>query len=295
MARVGFIGLGIMGSPMAANLQEGAHQLFVHDRNPTPAALIEKGATHCESGNAVAQQGEIVIVMVPDTPHVKSVLFGENGVASGLRANQIVVEMSSISPIATKEFAKKINELGCQYLDAPVSAGEVGAKAGSLAIMVGGPDDTFEKVKPPFELMGKDVKLVGGNGDGQTTKVANQIIGALNIQAVAEALLFASKARADPAKVRQSLMGGFAASRILEVHGEWMVKRTVDPGFGIELHQKNLNLALQGAKALGVSLPHTGSAQQLTNACAANGMRPSCRPRMLTSIPRHPLRHRADA
>ena len=210
--------------------------------------------------------------MVPDTPHVESVLFGENGVASGLRANQIVVDMSSISPIATKEFARKIHELGCQYLDAPVSGGEVGAKAASLTIMVGGPQAVFDKVKPLFELMGKNITLVGGNGDGQTTKVANQIIVALNIQAVSEALLFASKAGADPAKVRQALMGGFAASRILEVHGERMIKRTFDPGFRIELHQKDLNLALQGARALGVSLPHTASAQELMNACAANGM-----------------------
>jgi 2-hydroxy-3-oxopropionate reductase len=272
MAKVGFIGLGIMGAPMAANLQQGGHQLFVHDRNPAPAGLIENGATLCESGNAVAQQADIVILMVPDTPHVESVLFGENGVASGLRANQIVVDMSSISPIATKEFARKINELGCQYLDAPVSGGEVGAKAASLTIMVGGPQAVFDKVKPLFELMGKNITLVGGNGDGQTTKVANQIIVALNIQAVSEALLFASKAGADPAKVRQALMGGFAASRILEVHGERMIKRTFDPGFRIELHQKDLNLALQGARALGVSLPHTASAQELMNACAANGM-----------------------
>jgi 2-hydroxy-3-oxopropionate reductase len=272
MAKVGFIGLGVMGAPMAANLQQGGHQLFVHDRNPAPSGLIENGATLCESGNAVAQQADIVILMVPDTPHVESVLFGENGVASGLRANQIVVDMSSISPIATKEFARKINELGCQYLDAPVSGGEVGAKAASLTIMVGGSQAIFDKVKPLFELMGKNITLVGGNGDGQTTKVANQIIVALNIQAVSEALLFASKAGADPVKVRQALMGGFAASRILEVHGERMIKRTFDPGFRIELHQKDLNLALQGAKALGVSLPHTASAQQLMNACAANGM-----------------------
>ncbi|WNC95433.1 2-hydroxy-3-oxopropionate reductase (plasmid) [Paraburkholderia sp. FT54] len=272
MAKVGFIGLGVMGAPMAANLQQGGHQLFVHDRNPAPANLIENGATLCESGKAVAQQADIVILMVPDTPHVESVLFGENGVASGLRANQIVVDMSSISPIATKEFARKINELGCQYLDAPVSGGEVGAKAASLTIMVGGPQAVFDKVKPLFELMGKNITLVGGNGDGQTTKVANQIIVALNIQAVSEALLFASKAGADPVKVRQALMGGFAASRILEVHGERMIKRTFDPGFRIELHQKDLNLALQGARALGVSLPHTASAQELMNACAANGM-----------------------
>ena len=197
--------------------------------------------------------------------------FGKGGVAEGLSAGKIVVDMSSISPMATKQFAQQINALGCDYLDAPVSGGEVGAKAGSLTIMVGGPEAAFERVKPLFEAMGKNITLVGGNGDGQTTKVANQIIVALNIEAVAEALLFASKAGADPAKVRQALMGGFAASRILEVHGERMIKRTFNPGFRIELHQKDLNLALEGAKALGLSLPHTASAAQLMNSCVALG------------------------
>jgi 2-hydroxy-3-oxopropionate reductase len=271
MAKVGFIGPGIMGAPMAANLLRGGHQLFVHGRSSVPASLTEAGATRCASGKAVAEQSEIIFIMVPDTPDVERVLFGENGVASGLGNGQIVVDMSSISPIATKEFAAKINALGSKYLDAPVSGGEVGAKAGSLTIMVGGPEETFAKVKPLFDLMGKNITLVGANGDGQTTKVANQIIVALNIQAVSEALLFASKAGADPAKVRQALMGGFAASRILEVHGERMIKRTFDPGFRIELHQKDLNLALQGAKALALALPHTASAQQLMSVCAANG------------------------
>jgi len=212
-----------------------------------------------------------VFVIVPDTPDVEQVLFGENGVASGLGNGQVVIDMSSISPIATREFAAKINALGSKYLDAPVSGGEVGAKAGSLTIMVGGPADTFASVKPLFELMGKNITLVGENGAGQTTKVANQIIVALNIQAVSEALLFASKAGADPAKVREALMGGFASSRILEVHGERMIKRTFEPGFRIELHQKDLNLALQGARALGLALPHTASAQELMNAVAAHG------------------------
>jgi 2-hydroxy-3-oxopropionate reductase len=165
----------------------------------------------------------------------------------------------------------RINELSCDYLDAPVSGGEVGAKAASLTIMVGGPQPAFERVKPLFDLMGKNITLVGGNGDGQTTKVANQIIVALTIEAVGEALLFAAKAGADPAKVRQALMGGFASSRILEVHGERMVKRNFDPGFRIELHQKDLNLALSGARALNISLPNTATCQELFNACAANG------------------------
>ncbi|TIT43658.1 MAG: 2-hydroxy-3-oxopropionate reductase, partial [Mesorhizobium sp.] len=220
---------------------------------------------------AVAKAADIIITMVPDTPQVADVLFGDNGVAVGLSEGKLVIDMSSISPIETKEFAKKINELGCDYLDAPVSGGEVGAKAASLTIMIGGDEKTFERAKPVFEKMGKNITLVGPNGVGQTTKVANQIVVALTIEAVAEALVFASKAGADPAKVSQALMGGLAASRILEVHGERMVKRTFAPGFRIELHQKDLNLALEGAKALGVSLPNTSTTQQLFNSCAANG------------------------
>jgi 2-hydroxy-3-oxopropionate reductase len=272
MAKIGFIGLGIMGTPMAANLLAAGHQLYVHSNKPAPASLTGGGATQCASGADVARQADIIITMVPDTPNVEAVLFGENGVASALTPGKIVVDMSSISPLATKEFAARINALGCQYLDAPVSGGEVGAKAATLTIMVGGPEQAFNTVKPLFELMGKNITLVGGNGDGQTTKVANQIVVALNIQAVAEALLFASKSGADPAKVRQALMGGFASSRILEVHGERMIKRTFNPGFRIGLHQKDLNLALQGAKALGMSLPNTAATQELMNSCAAHGM-----------------------
>jgi 2-hydroxy-3-oxopropionate reductase len=272
MANVGFIGLGIMGRPMAKHLQDAGHKLFVlQHRTPVPEEFLTAGAVTCASAKEVAQRADIIILMVPDTPQVASVLFDKDGVAEGLSKGKIVVDMSSISPIETKVFAKKINELGCDYLDAPVSGGEVGAKAASLTIMVGGPESAFEKVKPLFEKMGKNITLVGGNGDGQTTKVANQIIVALNIEAVAEALLFAAKAGADPAKVRQALMGGFASSKILEVHGERMVKRTFNPGFRIELHQKDLNLALQGAKALGISLPNTATAQELFNACSAHG------------------------
>ena len=272
MTKVGFIGLGIMGGPMAANLQAGGCKLYLHDLKNPPVALVEAGATVCTNATEVAKRADIIIVMVPDTPHVEEALFGANGVAAGLSPGKIVVDMSSISPMATKEFAKKINKRQCDYLDAPVSGGEVGARAATLTIMVGGGQEAFDRVRPLFELMGKNITLVGGNGDGQTTKVANQIIVALNIQAVAEALLFASKAGANPAKVRQALMGGFAASRILEVHGERMVKRTFAPGFRIELHQKDLNLALQGAKSLGISLPNTATAQELMNSCAAHGM-----------------------
>jgi len=271
MAKIGFIGLGIMGAPMAGHLVAGGHSLFAYSRRELPAALRERGTVSCKSSEEVAKESDIVILMVPDTPNVEEILFGPNGVARGLSPGKIVVDMSSISPLATKDFAKRINALGCEYLDAPVSGGEVGAKAATLTIMVGGSEATFAKVKPLFDLMGKNVTLVGGNGDGQTCKVANQIIVALNIEAVAEALLFASKAGADPAKVRQALMGGFASSRILEVHGERMIKRTFDPGFRIELHQKDLNLALANARHLGVALPNTATAQELFNTCVAHG------------------------
>ena len=269
--KLGFIGLGIMGAPMAGHLVAAGHQLFFHTRSKVPAAMQGTAATACSSARAVAEKADIIFMMVPDTADVEAVLFGETGVASGLSKGKTVVDMSSISPIATKTFAKRINEIGCDYLDAPVSGGEVGAKNATLSIMVGGEPSVFERVKPLFELMGKNITLVGGNGDGQTAKVANQIIVALNIEAVGEALLFAAKAGADPARVRQALMGGFASSRILEVHGERMVKRTFDPGFRIALHQKDLNLALSSARQLGVSLPNTATAQELFNACSAHG------------------------
>src|SRR5271165_37379 len=269
--KIGFIGLGIMGHPMALNLIKGGHELFVYGKRRVPADVREAGAAVCDTLKVIAEHSEIVIVMVPDTPDVRNVLFDPDGVAEGLAPGKIVVDMSSISPIETKLFAAEINKNGCDYLDAPVSGGEVGAKAASLTIMVGGPESAFERVRSLFEKMGKNITLVGGNGDGQTTKVANQIIVALTIEAVGEALLFASKAGADPAKVRQALMGGFASSRILEVHGERMINRKFDPGFRIELHQKDLNLALQGAKSLQISLPNTATCQELFNACAAHG------------------------
>jgi 2-hydroxy-3-oxopropionate reductase len=249
---VGFIGLGIMGRPMAGHLLKGGHSLSVFDLGKVPEELTAGGAKVCASGKEVAANSDVVITMVPDTPHVEAALFGKGGVAEGLLPGKIVVDMSSISPIATKDFARRVTELGSEYLDAPVSGGDVGAKAASLTIMVGGAQAAFDKVKPLFELMGK-------------------IIVALTIEAVGEALLFASKAGADPAKVRAALMGGFANSRILDVHGERMVKRNFDPGFRIELHQKDLNLALQGAKQLQISLPNTATCQELFNACAANG------------------------
>jgi 2-hydroxy-3-oxopropionate reductase len=271
MSNIGFIGLGIMGTPMATNLQKAGHTLFLHDIGALPKALLDAGATTCATSRDVAKQADIIILMVPDTPDVEAALFGKDGVAEGLTAGKIVMDMSSISPIATKEFAKRINALKCEYVDAPVSGGDVGAREASLTIMVGGSENTFERVRPLLELMGKNITLVGGNGDGQTTKVANQIIVALTIEAVGEALLFASKAGADPARVRKALMGGFASSRILELHGERMLKRNFKPGFRIELHQKDLNLALQGARSLKISLPNTATCQELFNSCAAHG------------------------
>ena len=269
--KLGFVGLGIMGAPMAGQLVKAGHEVFIATRSKVPQELASSAAIQCASPAEVAQKADIIFTMVPDTPDVEKVLFGDKGVAAGLSKGKVVVDMSSISPIATKEYAKRINALGCDYLDAPVSGGEVGAKNATLSIMVGGDEAVFNKVRPVLDLMGKNINLVGGNGDGQTAKVANQIIVALNIEAVAEALVFASKAGADPAKVRLALMGGFASSKILEVHGERMVKRTFDPGFRIELHQKDLNLALNSARALGVSLPNTATAQELFNSCSAHG------------------------
>ncbi|MCQ4257527.1 2-hydroxy-3-oxopropionate reductase [Stutzerimonas stutzeri] len=272
MAKIGFIGTGIMGLPMAQNLQKAGHELFLsahHDA--APAALIEAGAVSLANPKEVAQEAEFIIIMVPDTPQVEDVLFRENGIAEGVGPNKLVIDMSSISPSATKAFAEKINATGARYLDAPVSGGEVGAKAATLSIMIGGSEESFARALPLFQALGKNITLVGENGDGQTAKVANQIIVALNIQAVGEALLFAAKNGADPARVREALMGGFAGSKILEVHGERMIKGTFDPGFRISLHQKDLNLALAGARELGLNLPNTANAQQVFSTCAAIG------------------------
>ena len=269
--RLGFIGLGIMGAPMAGHLVAAGHTVFVHTRGRVPPAIAESRATLCTTACGVAERADIVFTMVPDTPDVEAVLFGPHGVAAGLGTGKTVVDMSSVSPIATKDFAQRIAALGCDYLDAPVSGGEVGAKNATLSIMVGGSEAAFERVRPLFALMGKNITHVGAVGDGQTAKVANQNIVALNIEAVAEALVFAAKAGADPARVRAALMGGFASSRILEVHGQRMIDRTFNPGFRIELHQKDLNLALSTARSLGVALPNTATAQELFNVCAAHG------------------------
>ena len=268
--KIGFIGLGIMGRPMALNLKKAGHDLIVPERQSLTDD-IRSATTVVSDAKTVAGRSEVVILMVPDTPDVETVLFGPNGVAHGLNRGTLVIDMSSISPIATKDFARRVNEKGCDYLDAPVSGGEVGAKQATLTIMVGGPDAAFGRARPLFEVMGKNITHVGqNNGDGQTCKVANQIIVALNIQAVSEALVFAAKAGADPAKVRQALMGGFASSRILEVHAERMLNGTFNPGFRIRLHQKDLNLALTAAKELNLSLPNTATTQQMFASCAAH-------------------------
>jgi 2-hydroxy-3-oxopropionate reductase len=270
MANLGFIGLGIMGKPMAGHLVKAGHTVNVFSRSPEPVRELEAGgAVACNSSKEVAKKSDVVFIMVPDTPDVDLVLFGANGVAEGARKGSIVVDMSSISPIATKKFALRLESLGVEMLDAPVSGGQVGAQNAALSIMAGGRPDVFEKIKPFFELMGQNIVHVGPNGDGQTCKVANQIVVALTIEAVGEALLFASKAGADPAKVRAALMGGFASSRIMELHGERMIKRTFDPGFRIRLHQKDLNLALESARELEMSLPNTAIAQELFNAVKA--------------------------
>ncbi len=271
MSDVGFIGLGLMGKPMAANLMKGGHRLHLLSRSGVPAELTASGGHACETPRQVAERSDVVITMVPDTPDVEAVLFSAEGVAEGLAPGKVVMDMSSISPSATKRFAERVNALGCEYVDAPVSGGDIGARNATLTIMVGASEAGFTRVKPLLALMGKTITLVGGYGAGQTCKVANQIMVALHIEAAAEALLFASRAGADPVKVRQALLGGFAASRVLEVHGKRMIERTFDPGFRVELHAKDLAIALSNAREMGVSLPGTSLAQELFNACAAHG------------------------
>ena len=268
--RIGFIGLGVMGAPMARNLAAAGHELTTClNRSPLPEGLA---ARVVDGPAAVARESDVVITMLPDTPDVERVLLGEGGVAEGIAPGALVVDMSSISPIATARMAQAIRAKGAGYLDAPVSGGELGAKAASLTIMVGGPQAEFDRARPLFEVLGKNITLVGQeNGAGQTCKIANQIIVALNIEAVAEALVFASKAGCDPAKVRQALLGGFASSRVLEVHGQRMIDRSFDPGFRIRLHQKDLGLALDAARTLGVALPNAANAQVLMTACSAHG------------------------
>lgn len=274
MKNIGFIGLGIMGKPMAGHLIKAGHRLFLHSRSGVPEELIEQGGQSTASPKEVAERADVIFTMVPDTPDVEKVLFGEQGIAQGLQSRKdslcIVVDMSSIAPLATIKFAERIKALGHEYVDAPVSGGDVGAKNATLTIMVGANQTVFETVKPLFQRMGKTITHVGENGAGQICKVANQILVSITIEAVAEALLFAAKAGADPHKVREALMGGFAASKALEVHGARMLNRQFDPGFRVELHHKDLNIALATASALGVSLPNTATVRELFAACLAH-------------------------
>jgi 2-hydroxy-3-oxopropionate reductase len=300
--KIGFIGLGIMGKPMASHLMRGGHTLFLHSRSGVPAELLTQGGQACSSPAEVAQNADIIITMLPDTDDVERVLFGDDGVAEGLNTvrskGRIVIDMSTISPAETRKFADAINELGCEYVDAPVSGGDIGARNATLTIMVGATPPAFEQVKPVLELMGKTITLIGPNGTGQVCKLANQIIAALTIEAVGEGLLFASKAGADVRKVRQALMGGFAYSRVLEVHGERMIERAFEPGFRVELHRKDLGLALSNARALGVSLPGTATAQELLNGCIAHGgagWDSSAMVRMLEKLANHEIKPPEDS
>ncbi len=271
MSKIGFIGLGIMGRPMAGHLLDAGHELVTVKRDkPLPSELADKGMQELADPKAVAEASEVIITIVPDTPDVEEVLSGEGGVIEGLKPGTLVIDMSSIAPLATQDFAKRIEAAGGEYVDAPVSGGEGGAINAALTIMVGATQEGFTRANPLLELMGKTITHIGGHGAGQTCKVANQIVVALTIEAVSEGLLFASKAGADVAKVRESLLGGLAQSKILDVHGERMIKRTFDPGFKIKLHQKDLNLALEGARSLNLALPGTANAQQLFQACAAH-------------------------
>jgi 2-hydroxy-3-oxopropionate reductase len=271
MADLGFIGLGIMGRPMAGHLMAAGHSVFLHSRSGVPDALTKMGGVACGTPADVAASAEITFLMVPDTPDVERVLFAPNGMAGALKPGKLIVDMSSISPIATKDFARRIEEKGCHYLDAPVSGGEVGARDGTLTIMVGGPQEAFDRVKPYFALMGKTITRIGNNGDGQAAKAANQIVLALTIQGIAEAFMFVSKSGADVARVREALLGGFAASRALEVHGARMLRRTFEPGFKVALHRKDLANALDGAKTMNLAMPATAVVQQLFQAAGAEG------------------------
>ncbi len=268
---IGFIGLGVMGRPMAGHLIAAGHALSLYRVKDASRQLVEQGGVAAPSARAVAEVSDVIILMVPDTADVDAVLFGADGVAAGLSPGKLVIDMSSISPVATKAFAARIEALGCDYLDAPVSGGETGAINAALTVMVGGKPAVFDRALPILRVMGKTITHIGEVGAGQTAKVANQIVVGLTIQAVAEALLFARHAGADVAKVREALMGGLASSRILELHGERMIQRTFAPGFRIRLHRKDLTLAVDAARQLDLALPNAAATQQLMNAAIARG------------------------
>ena len=269
--RLGFIGLGIMGTPMAGHLLRAGHELFAHSASSVPAGVLAAGAKACASAKEVAQQADIVFIMVPDTPHVGDVLFGENGVAAGIGKGKIVVDMSSISPLETKVYAKKVNALGCDFLDAPVSGGEVGAKNATLSIMVGGSEDDFAAAKPILDLVGKTIVHVGSNGAGQTVKAANQLIVAGNIELLAEAITFLQAYDVDIDAAIKVLGGGLAGSAVLDQKAPKMLARNFDPGFRIALHHKDLGIVTAAAREAGVVTPLGSLVAQLMASALANG------------------------
>lgn len=269
--KIGFIGLGVMGRPMAAHLIDAGHKLQLSRIKDASRFLIDKGGIPAATAAEAAKGAGAVILMVPDTPDVEAVLFGDDGALAGLDKGALVIDMSSVSPVATQDFAKRVEAAGGHWLDAPVSGGHAGAENAALTIMCGGTETAFEMARPLLEVMGKRITHVGCAGAGQTAKVCNQIIVGLTIQAVAEALTLAAAAGADPARVREALLGGFADSTILKVHGERMIEQAFEPGFRIRLHRKDMSLAVDAAKALDLALPNTATVQQLMNAAIGRG------------------------
>ena len=269
---IAFIGLGIMGRPMAHNLHKAGHKLIVHARRAeSMLPLQDLGCVACSTIAEAAAQADVIFIMVSDTHDVKQVLFAEGGVAQGAKPGAVVVDMSTISPTATRRYAARLAERGIAMLDAPVSGGDVGAINGTLSIMVGGQADVFERVKPLFECMGKNIVHIGDNGAGQVAKACNQIVVGVTIEAVAEALTFARKSGVDVAKVREALMGGFAASRILDIHGKRMLDNNYQPGFKTKLHQKDMNIVMHTAQELGLALPAAALVMQHMNALMGTG------------------------
>ncbi len=272
MERIGFIGIGIMGKPMSLNLLKAGYPLTALDRAPECVADLQTaGAKAGTSPRQVAEASDVVITMLPDSPNVEEVVLAENGVLKGLRPGNLFVDMSTILPSVARRVTAAVREKGSDALDAPVSGGQVGAQNATLSIMVGGSTAAFERAKPIFEKMGKNIVHVGEAGAGQVTKAANQIVVAVTIQAVSEALLLAAKAGVDPAKVREALLGGFAQSRILELHGNRMLQRNFQPGFKVKLHRKDMAIILNTARELGLALPASSLVAEMMNALIANG------------------------